>query len=393
MISSYIDVTKCCGCENCAIVCPTNAIEMKPDKEGFLQPYIENRKCVNCGKCENNCPLLNDVSFNNEIYEEYYGYIDNEDQCCKSASGGMAQALYKYIIERQGIIYGVEYTKNFESTVYKRVDTKNYQKLLGTKYSQARKGNIFKLVLKDLCEEKLVLFVGVPCEIAALKIFLGKEYEKLITVQLVCMGVTSSKLLESLKNEIIKNNTEIVNIEERYTYKNWSVPFICLKTENDKVLIPFDTSYYAYGYNSFGRLSCYDCKFKGENRVGDITIGDFWSAEKYLKHINKKGMSIVSIHTFKGKRVLEQCGFNIFRMELPYDWNNCNPFVCMSRTNKKKRKEFSYNYINNDYNLKKACNITMSFSEKLKWNLGRTIPNSVWTELYKIKSFLDKYIM
>ena len=64
----------------------------------------------------------------------------------------------------------------------------------------------------------------------------------------------------------------------------------------------------------------------------------------------------------------------------------------MSRTNKKKRKDFSYNYINNDYNLKKACNITMSFSEKLKWNLGRTIPNSVWTELYKIKSFLDKYI-
>ena len=222
---------------------------------------------------------------------------------------------------------------------------------------------------------------------------MGKEYEKLITVQLVCMGVTSPKLLESLKNEIIKNNTEIVNIVERYTYKNWSVPFICLKTENDKVLIPFDTSYYAYGYNSFGRLSCYECKFKGENRVGDITIGDFWGAEKYLKHINKKGMSIVSIHTFKGKRVLEQCGFNKFKMELPYDWNNCNPFVCMSRTNKKKRKDFSYNYINNDYNYKKACNITMSFSEKLKWNLGRTIPNSVWTELYKIKSFLDKYIM
>ena len=66
-------------------------------------------------------------------------------------------------------------------------------------------------------------------------------------------------------------------------------------------MIPFDTSYYAYGYNSFGRLSCYECKFKGENRVGDITIGDFWGAEKYLKHINKKGMSIVSIHTFKGK--------------------------------------------------------------------------------------------
>ena len=58
--------------------------------------------------------------------------------------------------------------------------------------------------------------------------------KKLITVQLVCMGVTSPKLLESLKNEIIKNNTEIVNIVERYTYKNWSVPFICLKTENDK---------------------------------------------------------------------------------------------------------------------------------------------------------------
>ncbi len=392
MINNYVDEKRCCGCENCVLVCPKQAIKMEQDKEGFFQPHVDEEKCIGCKVCINKCPILNTVNLKNKIKGDYFGYICDDAACRKSASGGIAQAMYKYVIEHNGVIYGVEYKDDFQQVEYRRVEDKNYDKLLGTKYSQARKKSIFKSVLTDLEDGRFVLFIGVPCDIGALKIYLGKEYDNMITVQLVCMGVTSPRIFKEMMKTILHDSSKIKDIKERFTYKNWSIPFISIHTDEKKYLVPFDTSYYAYAFNSLGRKSCYDCKYKGDNRVADITIGDFWGGENYVHSINKNGMSVFSAHTIKGNQFLYKCELNIHELYDSYDWRKNNPFAYRSRNALEKRVHFSENFVMNDYDIKKASKKTMNFLFKVKWRVGRMVPSFLWTEVCEAKMLIDRFV-
>ncbi|MCR5430293.1 MAG: 4Fe-4S binding protein [Eubacterium sp.] len=48
---------ECCGCSVCASICPSEAIIMTEDEEGFLYPQIDKSKCINCNRCVSVCPL------------------------------------------------------------------------------------------------------------------------------------------------------------------------------------------------------------------------------------------------------------------------------------------------------------------------------------------------
>ena len=39
----------CYGCELCENICPKDAIEIKENNEGFLNPVIDIKKCIHCG--------------------------------------------------------------------------------------------------------------------------------------------------------------------------------------------------------------------------------------------------------------------------------------------------------------------------------------------------------
>lgn len=45
----------CCGCGACVAGCPTGAIEMEFDDEGFWYPRIDQTKCCSCGRCKRVC--------------------------------------------------------------------------------------------------------------------------------------------------------------------------------------------------------------------------------------------------------------------------------------------------------------------------------------------------
>ena len=53
---------ECCGCTACYNICPKEAIQMKPDFEGFLYPFVNTERCVECGLCDAVCPVQNPVS-------------------------------------------------------------------------------------------------------------------------------------------------------------------------------------------------------------------------------------------------------------------------------------------------------------------------------------------
>lgn len=141
-----------------------------------------------------------------------------------------------------------------------------------------------------------------------------------------------------------------------------------------------------------GRKSCYDCKYKGDNRVADITIGDFWGGEDYVHSINKNGMSVFSAHTIKGNQFLYKCELNIHELYDSYDWKKNNPFAYRSRNALEKRVLFSENFVMNDYDIKKASKKTMNFLFKVKWRVGRMIPGFLWTEVCEAKMLIDRFV-
>ena len=186
---------QCCGCEACVNVCKFDAIQMKCDDSLFKYPVIDKDKCKNCKLCEKVCPINNKKTEDTKINRVYAGYNLNNSDLYKSASGGISYLLSEYFLKNTGIIYGVSYSKNYKSAEYIRIDNiKKLRKIQSSKYIETKKNNIYNLVKIDLENSKKVLFTGLPCEIAALKSFLKKEYYNLYTCALICMGPTSQKV-------------------------------------------------------------------------------------------------------------------------------------------------------------------------------------------------------
>lgn len=379
-VQEYSGTIRCCGCGNCSLICKFNAIEMKKDKEGFYQPVVDTKKCINCGVCKKECPFNNhERNFKEEINRILIAYHKIEDNLKFSTSGGVAQAFYQSIIAIGGVCYGAKYEDDFNVIIDSFDTEKEMLPFLGTKYGQAYKGEIFRDVKKNLERGKIVLYIGTPCEIGALKAFLKMDYEYLYTVQIICMGVTSSSILKGYISSLkIK---PVQKIQERYTFKNWSVPYIKLNTIDGKTYLKkYDSSKYAFGFGKFGRLSCYDCTYKGNNRVADITIGDYWGANLEDPLYQKYGMSIVNIHTNKGAKLLgiSKELLNIHEIE-KYDFSKNNPYTSISRNNLAVRELFKYNM--EHYGCEKAAIKTMKMLDRIKHVVIDIIPYSIWEKL------------
>ena len=52
---SIIKQNECYGCGVCSFVCPSKAISMYTDIEGFLYPNVNADLCVECGQCIKMC--------------------------------------------------------------------------------------------------------------------------------------------------------------------------------------------------------------------------------------------------------------------------------------------------------------------------------------------------
>ena len=65
----------------------------------------------------------------------------------------------------------------------------------GSKYVKVDTKDIYKKIKARLIAGDKVLFFGVPCQIAGLYMFLQKKYENLFTVDLICHGTPSEKVL------------------------------------------------------------------------------------------------------------------------------------------------------------------------------------------------------
>lgn len=199
----FDDKKDCCGCGACMNVCPKNAIRMAEDEVGFVYPEIDQNLCIGCGACKKACgyqmqPMM-------QKSEAVYAAASNDDNLLrKSASGGAFAVLAENVLKKGGVVYGAALPLESGKLEPKhlRIDTvERLPELQGSKYVQSAIGDTYAQAKKDLLDGKSVLFSGTPCQIAGLKQYLKKDYENLLTVDIICHGVPSKRFFQSFMED------------------------------------------------------------------------------------------------------------------------------------------------------------------------------------------------
>ena len=318
-ILNELKMNNCTGCHSCYSCCPVSAISMETNTEGFLLPKVDEKKCIQCEKCIISCPIINSPQINSN--NKYYAtYCKNEKQHAISASGGFFATLADYIIERGGYVVGAAFDNKLNLRHIIVNKKKNLIKLFGTKYVQSEIGDVFNSIKYFLDEGKMVLFTGTSCQVAGLKSFLQKEYDKLFCLDLICHGVPSPLIWSKYLKELSPND-RIIDMtfrKKKMECSDWPLLFKC--QSGSLISEGYHDSKYIKGFirNYYLRESCYHCSFKGVSRCSDITIGDFWGLETYDKSFyHQHGTSMVIIHSEKGNDLFTSISDRLVYEEVP----------------------------------------------------------------------------
>lgn len=333
---------KCSGCEACVSICPTHSILMKEDKEGFLQPSINTKTCIKCHKCERTCPIVN-LGNKEESYETKAYAAINLDEVIRrrSSSGGVFYALAEWIIKQGGVVFGARFNADWE-VVHDFAETMDgIIPFMGSKYVQSRIGDTYLQAKKFLEDGRWVLFSGTPCQLGGLRSFLGKEYNHLLQVDIICYGVPSPGVWRSYLQEHKRKKGEIRHISFRDKRDGW---------RNCRFIISFDKGaeeidgpfMKGFSYKVYLRKSCYECSFRHYHRDSDLTIADYWGVHKFCQDMyDDKGTSIVFSHSSIGDSVMTAIS-DIVRI-IPQSRKNAteyNPFMETNHTMTHKRDRF-----------------------------------------------------
>ena len=270
------DNTKCTGCFVCESVCPKECITMKEDMEGFLYPQIENDKCINCELCIKKCPILSPKSTERGYKTVSYAAINKDEKIrADSSSGGLFSAIAEVVMKENGV-------------------------------------------------GRLVFFTGTPCQIGGLYSYLNKDYNNLLTADLICHGVPSPKVWKKYleyRRKVAKSDIAHISFrQKKYGWNKYSMYFgFCNNTaylsehDDDPFMKCFLGDYCL-------RPSCYYCKYKTEKRYADITLADFWGIESiYPEMFDDKGTSLIILHSLKGQKCLDSISDKLILREYPYD--------------------------------------------------------------------------
>ncbi|WP_256097166.1 polysaccharide pyruvyl transferase family protein [Brachyspira hampsonii] len=306
MKNNNIDIlskSECTGCSVCYHICPHNAINMIESEKGFYNPSIDKEKCTNCGICVKQCHALND-NFNTEYEQEIYDVRANDYIRMKSSSGGVFTLISNYILENNGYVCGASFTNDWLEVEHIIInDKKDLDKLRKSKYIESNLNNTFLEIKKLLKEKKKVLFTGCPCQVSALNFYLNKKYDNLITIDILCNSVPAQKIwkkyLKELFNDEDIRNIEYISFRDKSKF-GWNIDHkIYIKLKNGEYLVKgLESIYLKLFFNHISiKDQCITCKYRNYKRVGDITIGDYWSVENN----DNKGVSLVLINTEKGK--------------------------------------------------------------------------------------------
>ena len=302
----------CVECKACEYICPKNCISFSC--KGMMQ--IDIGSCIKCGLCEKVCQNIELPSFSQP--KRVFAAINLDDKSSEnSSSGGIAQLLYSTIIKGNGVVFGVKYDDNLQPHIECTDTIAEVVHYLKSKYCFSNVGDSYKRC-KDICEDgRKVLFIGLPCQIAGLRKYLHREYDNLYLVDILCHGAPHYSIFENhIKYVQKKRKRSVIDYQFRnkkydsYGPYNYSITYQDREIESGSAL--WDAYYSAFLKAEIFREACYNCKFARNERVSDVTIGDFWKANEEIDGLkDKKYVSSILINSNKGEVLFEKCKKNM----------------------------------------------------------------------------------
>ena len=298
--------SECFGCSACADVCAAGAIKMTEDDEGFRYPVIDSSICVECNACERVCLAEKKPKKSTQKQTAFGGHINDRDILENSTSGGAFSAIADSWCDENYVIFGAA-ADGLEVYHTYITDKNDLYKFRKSKYSQSKTEGCYKKAKEFLNDGKKVLFSGTPCQIAGLNSLLGKDYNNLLTVEVVCEGVPTPLFVRSYDEWVYnKYNSKIKNLDYRYKdRKKWDFQVMQVVLDNGKTIKKdrWINPFWSIWLNHLmSRPSCYECPFAQNERVADISLGDLWGVHIYCPELYDKnrGASLVVCNTDKG---------------------------------------------------------------------------------------------
>ncbi len=301
------NLTSCTGCGMCSNLCPVGAITMQNGMNDFIFPKVDDSVCIKCNQCVKKCPINQPIEQQETVQNTYAAWNKDIVVRKRSSSGGVFSVLAKHILSNGGIVVGVA-LQGLEAKHIVVSELSKLSLLNGSKYVQSNTGTIYKKVKDYLESGKTVLFSGTPCQVHAIKQFLGKEYENFFGVDVVCHGVPSLTMLHKHLKEI-GGERKIKDIRFRYKDPYWDYSFVRVEYDDGKTyqqLTVDDDYFHLFNIGFSIRHSCHECHYTSTHRQGDITLADFWGYRAHNFNMNNyfRGISLILINSEKGKKLL-----------------------------------------------------------------------------------------
>ena len=313
----------CAGCGACAEVCPVEAINLFEDENGFIQARIDDDVCIGCGRCRKACPALTPADLRSQT-AVYAVQSRSQEVLLTSASGGAFFELARTFLQQGGTVYGAAMDIEDSQARIVHKPARNEAELAplqGSKYAQGASWPVFHAVKQALASGERVLFSGLPCQVAGLYGYLGRDYDNLITVDIFCHGNTSENHLNIYLRYLRDKYHHAV---EGYVFRDkergvgYKSRLVLSNGREVRMTAMQEAYWYLYQSSKIYRESCHSCPYACDRRVGDISLGDFWGIEQQRPETLRAnggtldsdyGISVVLANTSKGDELVRGCDF------------------------------------------------------------------------------------
>ena len=369
-----VSIQDCALCGACINACPVDAITLSKPYLDFCYPDIDVNRCIHCNKCEKACPILGEKSKPEDGFPIAFAARSKDDSVrMRSSSGGIFYELASYILAEGGYICGAVFDEDFHVRHIVSNTQKDLRRMMGSKYAQSDVGYCYREIREKLDAGERVLFSGCPCQVAGLRSYLGKPYQGLLLVELICHGIPGDRMLQTYIGMREKQyGAKLKQLAFRNKAKGWHNSSVRMEFENGKTYqeaMTQDTYMQGYFRCITLRESCFSCRFRNYASGGDLIIGDFWGAEIEAPDIDdNKGISAVIVASKKGNAFLKSIPLPCYPVEIETILRYNQGLVSSFRVGAQ-RPEF-YEYAAK-YSLEKA--IAIFLQEKLLQKIKRKV--------------------